>query len=84
MISYIVFGVADVFEENAIAQDVVIVEAVTDLGHGVFEHIIVDIQLVDDEVYVEDDADAGGDPALDGAGLEIDKFDNRGHEDVHQ
>lgn len=60
---YVVFLEAQVLEERPVAGQVVLIELVADEGLGVFDHVVVDVQLIAHEVKGKGEADDEGQPA---------------------
>lgn len=81
---YIVFHEADVLEEVAVAQHVVVIVAVANLSQRVLDHVVVDVELVDEEVDVEEDAHCSRQYALEGGRREVNELHYCRHRYVHQ
>lgn len=79
---YIVFFITDIFKETSIAVGVVGVVGISDLGQRILQHIVVDIQFINDEVDIEDYAYDCRNKSLGRSRLEVDKLNNRGHSDI--
>lgn len=79
--NYIELLIADVLEQTAIADCIVLILLIADNSNRILDHIIVDIELIDKEVDIDQDTEPKGQPSLHIARIEIQPFhDSRQHD----
>ncbi len=62
---YIILLKANIFQQRSIPHTVVFILFITNYSCGIFDHIIGNIKLIEQEVYIEQYADTEGNPSLD-------------------
>lgn len=82
--TYIILLVSDIFEQTPKSNSIVLVLLWSNFSHRVFDQIIINVQLIDQVVYVKPDAKTKRQPSLQRRTVKVKPLEYCCEDNVHQ